>query len=85
MLTDYIQAAMAKARFELLDNGEGYFGDIPGLDGLWANAETLEECRTELQGALETWILVGVWLHHEIPVVDGIDLNVKPEQEQEVA
>jgi predicted RNase H-like HicB family nuclease len=76
---------MSKAQYELLEDGEGYFGEIPGLDGLWANAQTLDECRVELKGALETWILVGVWLHHEIPVLDGIDLNVKPEQEQEVA
>jgi predicted RNase H-like HicB family nuclease len=85
MLTEYIQAAMRRATYKLLDEHEGFFGEIPGLDGLWANADTLDECRVDLQGALESWILVGIWLHHEIPVIDGIDLNVKPPQEQEVA
>lgn len=85
MLTEYIQAAMAKAHYEILEEGEGYFGEIPELEGLWANADTLEGCRAELQSALESWILVGVWMHHQIPVIDGIDLNVRPEQAQEVA
>ncbi|MGB7157568.1 MAG: hypothetical protein WBD40_05850 [Tepidisphaeraceae bacterium] len=85
MLTEYIQAAMAKARYEILDDGEGHFGEIPGLDGLWANADTLDACRLELQSALESWILVGIWHHHEIPVLNGIDLNVRPASTQEVA
>ena len=42
MLTEYLQAAMRKARYELLDEGEGYYGEIPGFQGVYSNANTLE-------------------------------------------
>ncbi len=77
MLTDYIEAAMRKAHYEILAEGEGYFGRIDGLQGVWANAETLEGCREELKGVLEEWLLLGLRLGHELPAIDGIDLNVK--------
>ena len=36
---------MRKAHDEILPDGEGYFGTIDGLQGVWANADTLEACR----------------------------------------
>jgi predicted RNase H-like HicB family nuclease len=75
MLTDYIQAALNRATYELLPDGEGYYGDIPGLDGIYGNAATLEACRADLQSALEGWIVLGLKLGHTLPVLDGIDLN----------
>lgn len=75
MLTEYIRAAMRHAKYEILEDGT-FFGTIPGLKGLWANGQTLEACREELQSTLEDWILVRVRLGHEIPAIDDIDLNV---------
>lgn len=77
MLTNFIQAAMRKAHYEILPNGEGYFGKIPGLQGVWANAATLEACRAELQEVLEEWIIVGLRMGDPIPAIDGIELNIK--------
>ncbi len=77
MLTDYINAAMRKAHYEILPDGEGYLGKIDGLQGVWANADTLEDCRKELQEVLEEWILIGLKMKHSIPDIDGIDLNIK--------
>ena len=77
MLTEYLQAAMAKAHYELLDEEEGFYSEIPGLQGLFAQAETLEACRDELAGALEDWILFCMAKGLPIPTVDGIDLAVK--------
>lgn len=74
MLTDYIQRAMKKARYELMENGR-YFGTIPGCAGVWAQARTLESCRAELQGTLEDWLLLGLQLGHKLPVIAGLDLN----------
>ena len=68
MLTAYINAAMRKAHYEILPNGEGYFGTIEGLQGVWANADTLEACREELQEALEEWIVLGLRLGHQLPM-----------------
>jgi len=75
MLTEYIEAAMRKAKYELLDDGEGYFGRIPPCRGVWGNADTLEECRDDLRDALESWVLVGLRLGHTLPVIDRINLN----------
>ena len=77
MITAYINAAMKKAIYEILPNNEGYFGKIERLQGVWANAETLEACREELKEVLEEWILLGTKMGHTIPIIDGIDLNVR--------
>jgi len=76
MLTDYIREAMRLAHYELMENGR-FFATIPGLKGLWAEEATLEACREELQSTLEDWIMLGVRLGHELPIVADIDLNVK--------
>jgi predicted RNase H-like HicB family nuclease len=76
VLTEYINAAMRHAEYEDLAD-EGWFGHIPGFDGLWASAPTRDEAQKELQSSLEDWILVGLRLGHVLPIVDGIDLNVQ--------
>ncbi len=73
MLTKYIHEAMKLARYKILDDGT-YYGDIPGFRGVLANADTLEECREQLQEVLEEWILLGVRLGHELPVANGVRL-----------
>ena len=77
MLTSFINSAMRKAHYEILPNDEGYFGKIEGLQGVWANAETLEACREELREVLEEWIILGLKMGHTIPAIDGIDLNIE--------
>lgn len=75
MLTDFIRAAMHRANYEKLEDGS-YYGEIPGLDGVWANAGTLETCREQLQGALEDWIMFSLANGFPIPPLDGITLAV---------
>ena len=73
MLTTYIQHAMRLAKYEILEDGQ-YYGDIPGFQGVWAQAENLEACREELQSALEDWLVLGLRMGHKLPVVAGIQL-----------
>jgi predicted RNase H-like HicB family nuclease len=80
MLTEYIQSALNKAHYEIMENGK-YWGEIPGLQGVWADADTLEQCREILREVLEDWIIVGLRHGHEIPVIEGIDLNKRSEAE----
>ena len=77
MLTAYINAAMRKAHYEILPDGEGFFGKIENLQGVWANANTLEACREELQEVLEEWIALGLKMGHLLPEIDGITLNIQ--------
>ncbi len=58
MLTNYIQVAMRRARYEMLPDDGTFYGEIPGLDGVYANADSLEACREELREILEEWILL---------------------------
>ncbi|MFN7661344.1 MAG: type II toxin-antitoxin system HicB family antitoxin, partial [Dolichospermum sp.] len=44
MLTNYIQAALNRAKYELLDDGT-FYAEVPELQGLYANAPTMENCR----------------------------------------
>jgi predicted RNase H-like HicB family nuclease len=78
MLTNYIQAAMRQATYQLLEDGT-FYGEIPGFQGVYANAERLEACRELLQEVLEGWIILGLRLQHSLPVIDGIDLNAQQE------
>lgn len=57
MLTGYIYKQLKKAQYELLEDGT-YYGEIPGLRGVWANSKRLEDCRKELQEVLEGWLIL---------------------------
>ena len=78
MLTEYIGHAMGHAHYEIMEN-KRFWGEIPGLQGVWAEGETLEQCRETLREVLESWLLVGLRKGHTIPAVDGIDLNERAE------
>lgn len=56
MLSEYLAKKLKQARYKLLED-RSYFGEIPGLKGVWANAKNLENCREELRSALEDWLL----------------------------
>ena len=71
MLAAYIRGAMHQATYELLPDGEGYFGQIPLLQGVWANAPTLELCREKLQKVLEGWVVLGLRFGHTLPDIEG--------------
>ena len=80
MLTEYIEHAMRHAHYELMENGR-FFGNIAPCKGAWGEGKTLEECREELRGALESWIIVGLRHGDALPVIDGIDVNPKAHAE----
>lgn len=77
MITEYIQAAMRKAKYEILENNEGFYGEIPGFQGVWGSAPTLEGCREDLAEALEEWILFHLSDNTPLPKINGINLRVK--------
>ncbi len=78
MLTQYIDAAMRRATYEILQD-RTYYGEIPGLDGVLANAPTLEACRDQLKEVLEGWIVLGLRLGHPLPAIDGLRLDMDAE------
>ena len=75
MLATYIDQAMELARYEIIEDEGTYWGEIPGLQGVWARHATLEACRRELREALSDWMALRLRLGLPIPVLAGIDLN----------
>ena len=72
MLTEYITAAMNRAHYELLPDGEGIYAEIPELPGVWANGDTVEQTREDLRLALEGWIALALVRNVPIPDLDGV-------------
>lgn len=72
MLTNYIKAAMRQAKYEILPDDGSFYGEIPGFDGVYANAESLEQCRDELEEVLEEWILFRVSRNLALPIREGV-------------
>ena len=52
MLIVYLKAAMRRAKYELLTDDGSFYGEIPGCEGMYSTAATLEACRDELEEVL---------------------------------
>ena len=75
MLASYIDKALEHAVYEIIEDDGSYWGEIPGMQGVWARRDTLEGCRRELREALSDWIALRLRLGLPIPVIDDIDIN----------
>ena len=72
MLSEYLNKKLGSARYKILKDGS-YFGEIPGLRGVWANAKNLENCRQELKEVLEDWFLMKIRAKERIP---GFEIKI---------
>jgi len=71
MFCEYIHAALSKATYEIIEDEEPFYGEIPELRGVWAIGRTLEECRENLRAVVEGWIALRLRLGLAIPPVGG--------------
>jgi len=76
MLTEYIHKALEKAQYKKLDNGT-WFAEIPGFEGVWANADNVEKCRHELKEVLEEWLILKIRDRDTIPKIEGAEIKIK--------
>ena len=60
MLLQYIQTALEYAHYEIIEDEEPFYGEVPALAGVWATGKTLEECRRNLAEAVEDWVLFSI-------------------------
>ena len=75
MIFEYCQKAIEKAEYKKLDDGTWY-AEVPGFRGVWANAETVEECRKELISVLEEWVVLKLRDGDVVPEVDGLSVQI---------
>lgn len=72
MHLEYIQAALRRAKYEILPDDGSYYGEVSGIPGAYANAATLESCRGELREVLAEWVLFRIQQHLSLPTIDSV-------------
>ena len=72
MLSEYLDAAMRRAHYEMINDPEPYYGEIRECQGVWATGKSLEECRAALLESLEGWLILSLQRGSPIPALDGI-------------
>ena len=75
MLAHYLDVAMEMAQYEILEEDGTYWGEIPGLQGVWARHQTLAGCQRELREALSDWVALRLRLGLRIPELAQVNLN----------
>jgi len=75
MLSEYIQSALQRSVYKQLED-RTWFAEIPDFEGAWANAASVEACRSELADVLEEWLLLKIHDHDPLPSLDGLDLVI---------
>jgi predicted RNase H-like HicB family nuclease len=75
MLAHYLDIAMEMAQYEILEEDGAYWGEIPGLQGVWARHQTLAGCQRELREALSDWVALRLRLGLRIPELAQVNLN----------
>lgn len=69
MIIEYIETALSKAKYEIIEDEEPYYGEVPELKGVWATGKILEECRRNLAEVIDGWIIVRLRKGLPIPTV----------------
>ena len=77
MLMTYLKAALRHAKYEILEEDNSFYGEIPELQGVYVQATSLERCREELEEVLEEWILFRIYNHLPLPIIDDVQLEIK--------
>jgi predicted RNase H-like HicB family nuclease len=83
MIRKYIDAVMARARYEIIRDEEPFYGEVSELQGVWASGKTLEECRRNLAEVVDGWVLVRLARGFPIPSLG--DVTLAPPGEMSVA
>lgn len=69
MISEYIEAALSRAKYEIIEDDEPYYGEVPELEGVWATGKTLEECRRNLNDVVDGWLVVRLKRALPIPPI----------------
>jgi predicted RNase H-like HicB family nuclease len=74
MISEYIQAALMRAEYDSLEDGS-YAATVPGLQGVIAVGDTLEECRIDLIEVIEEWIVARLQWHYSVPPIGSHSIS----------
>jgi len=79
MLIQYIKATLEHAKYEIIDDEEPYYGEVPELQGVWASGKTLEECRKNLEEVIDEWIIISLRKGLLIPPIGNFNIETMGE------
>jgi len=79
MLLEYIQTALERAHYEIIQDDDPYYGEVPGLDGVWATGKSLEACRSHLAGAIEDWVFFSIARGLPVPALGNVIIQYPEE------
>jgi predicted RNase H-like HicB family nuclease len=68
MILEYINAALEKAKYEIIEDEKPYYGEVPGLKGIWATGKT----RRNPAETIEGWIFLRIKKGLSIPPVGDV-------------
>lgn len=76
MISRYIEEALKRARYELIEDDEPWYGEVPELQGVWATGTSEEECRERLGEAVEGWVVFSIANGFPIPALGDAAIHV---------
>ncbi len=79
MIYEYIEAALQHAHYELIDDEEPYYGEVPELQGVWATGKSLEERRQNLADVVDGWVLIRLARGLPIPPLGQVQIALPKE------
>ena len=75
MLIEYVEEALRRAHYEIIEDEEPYYGEVPELKGVWASGKTLEDCRENLKDVIEGWILISLKKNITVPPLGKCEIK----------
>ena len=76
MIIEYCKKVIERDEYKKLVDGS-WFAEIPGFQGVWANGDSVEQCRNELVTVLEEWLLLKVRDGDSVPEVAGLKVEIR--------
>ena len=73
-LVRYVEAALQQAEYERDENGV-VVASVSALQGSFAQGETHEEARSNLEDVIEGNILLALQLGWDVPALPGVDIS----------
>jgi predicted RNase H-like HicB family nuclease len=69
--------------YEMIQDGEPYFGEVKKLQGVRAAGKTPEECRRKLAETIDGWVRIRLSHGMSMPEISGV--RIVPPKEIHVA
>ena len=79
MISEYLEEALKRASYEIIDDEDPYYGEVSDLQGVWASGKTLEECRQNLLDVVEGWVLLRLTSGMNIPPLGQVQIQLPKE------